>query len=449
MPLELFLSPEKIQLFEENIPIKFFQMANRLENSEEILSKEEFKQATLGVHIYKNGVTFCIHPAHKDVSISYVETYQGAFSKEVILQYLKNFDDKLKNSHPDIQILATTFSFPGPIDNDVVEIPNWWATGDNHFSKRDFSNLSICQKQVNIINEIQALGHGLISTDEFYGLEDDFAPLWKPPAMDVMPTLYPLYFSSEAAAVLQIAFGLGAAFIVPIDSSDSYRVIASEWGHSQIQICGPEEAAYPEESGIVKFIRERKGAAVEWEDICSSRGLRNCYEYYLLHQQQNSPQTSVNQANSSNNNSLNTPLSTLTNSLNSNNNSNSTAINTIVDPLTEIEKDPNDPIASKALTMHFKFLMRFARQCSVSFKCKSVFIKYSVFNGGTQCIQKHIALCRDEFMHFTKSEWVSNVSVFVQTSNRNISSMGVMYHAFLGLARSENDETISISKLDQ
>jgi hypothetical protein len=43
-------------------------------------------------------------------------------------------------------------------------------------------------------------------------------------------------------------------------------------------------------------------------------------------------------------------------------------------------------------------------------------------------------------MHFTKSEWVSSVSVFVQISNKNISAHGVMYHAFLRLARSESDE---------
>lgn len=379
------------------------------QESFDILQNDEFKQSTLGVHICKNGISFCLHPAHQDVSISHIQEKKGSFSKEQILAILKDFDETLKQKLPSIQILATTLSFPGPIENNVVEIPNWWASGDNHFQKSDFEHLSFAQKQVNFINEIQALGHGLISTDEFYGLEDDFAPLWKPPAMDVMPTLYPLYFSSEAAAVLQIAFGLGAAFIVPIDSSDSYRVIASEWGHSLVQICGPEEAGYEEETALMKFITERKGAAVEWEDICSARGLRDCYEFEIKDTQS---QTDGGK---------------------------------LIDPISEIEKDPSDPIAAKALTTHFKFLMRFARMCAISFTCKSIFITYSVFNGGTQCLQRHIAMCRDEFMHFTKSEWVSNVSVFVQTSQRNISAMGVMYHAFLGLARSESDERSPIN----
>jgi hypothetical protein len=47
-------------------------------------------------------------------------------------------------------------------------------------------------------------------------------------------------------------------------------------------------------------------------------------------------------------------------------------------------------------------------------------------------------------MHFTKSEWVSNVSVFVQTTDRNLSAMGVMYHAYLGLTRSESEENIFV-----
>ena len=383
-------------------------MAEREKTDDSILQNEEFKQSTLGVHICKGGITFCLHPAHQDVSFSHIFEKKGFLSKQEILAELSAYDDKIFSLVPNIQILATTFSFPGPIDNDKVEIPNWWATGDNHFSKSDFAHLRLAKGQVSFINEIQALGHGLISTDEFYGLEDDFAPLWKPPAMDVMPTLYPLYFSSEAAAVLQVAFGLGAAFIVPIDSSDSYRVIASEWGHSLVQLCGPDEPGYEEERALTKFIAERKGAAVEWEDICSARGLKNCYDFEAQNMQmQNEGAKPVNS-------------------------------------IEEIERDPAEPIAAKALTTHFKFLMRFARMCAISFTCKSVFITYSVFNSGTQCLQRHIAMCRDEFMHFTKSEWVSNVSVFVQTSDRNISSMGVMYHAFLGLARSESDESVPI-----
>lgn len=383
-------------------------MEKNQQNNKEVLLKPEFQQSTLGIHICKNGISFCLHPAHQDVSISYIQTENGALSKDEILQKIKEFDEMIYSYVENIKILATTISFPGPIDNDAVEITNFWATGDNHFSRTDFTNFKCCKgNYLCMINEIQALAHGLISTDEFYGLEDDFAPLWKPPAMDVMPTLYPLYFSSEAACVLQIAFGLGAAFIIPIDSSDSYRVIASEWGHSQLQLCGPEEAQYEEENALMNFIRSKKGAAVEWEDICSSRGLRNCYDFELSKQ----PNLAQDQK-------------------------------AIVDQIVEIIKDPNDAIASKALATHFKFIMRFARQCAISFKCKSVFIRYSVIDDGLQYLQKHIALCRDEFMHFTKSEWVSNVSVFVQTSNRNISTMGVMYHAFLGLARSESDERV-------
>ena len=370
-------------------------------SNQDVLQRAEFQQSTLGIHIYKKGITFCMHPAHQDVSFTYTYFKPGVFSKSQIFQELKDFHITLTSYLPHIKILATTISFPGPIDNDTVVIPNWWSTGDNHFSRSDFQGLCFIEgSQVSFINEIQALGHGLISTDEFFGLEDDFAPLWKPPALDVMPTLYPLYFSSEAAAVLQVAFGLGAAFIVPIDSSDSYRVIASEWGHSLVQLCGPDEPGYDDELQLTRFIAAKKGAFVEWEDICSARGLENCYAYETREQ----------------------PIE-------------GSAIDII-------ERDPTDSYAAKALATHFKFLMRFARMCSISFNCKSVFMTYSVFSGGTHCLQKHVATCRDEFMHFTKSEWVSGTSVFVQTSDKNISALGVMYHAFLGLARSESDERI-------
>jgi glucokinase len=241
---------------------------------------------------------------------------------------------------------------------------------------------------------MEALGYGLLSIDEFYGLEDDFVPLWKPPSHEVMPTLYPFFFSNEPSTVLQIAHGLGAAFLIPFNSSDSYRVIPSEWGHSIVQLCGPEEQGYSEELNLIDFISQKKNGPVEWEDICSSRGLCYCYEFE--------------------------------------------AKETISEDIIKlIENDESDFIASKALANHFKFLMRFARMCAIGFTCNSVFIHYSVFNGGVQCLQKNFVQCREEFMHFTKGEWVSNVSVFIQTSNNNLSGNGVMYHSLLKTSRSE------------
>jgi hypothetical protein len=187
--------------------------------------------------------------------------------------------------------------------------------------------------------------------------------------------------------------------------------MASEWGHSLVQLCCPDEPGYEEELALMRFIGSRQQHAVEWEDVCSSRGLINCYEFELRSVLPTEGSEPIN-------------------------------------PIAEIERDTSEPIVTKALTTHFKFLMRFARMCAISFMCKSVFITYSVFAGGTQALQRHIAMCRDEFMHFTKSEWVSNVSVFVQTTEKNISAMGVMYHAYLGLARSESDEQIAMDGPD-
>ena len=69
----------------------------------EILQNEEFKQSTLGVHISKNEVSFCLHPAHQDVSISHIQEKKGSYSKEQILLLLKEFDDALRNYFTAIQ----------------------------------------------------------------------------------------------------------------------------------------------------------------------------------------------------------------------------------------------------------------------------------------------------------------------------------------------------------
>lgn len=149
---------------------------------------------------------------------------------------------------------------------------------------------------------------------------------------------------------------------------------------------------------LISYISQKKNGSVEWEDIISSRGLISCYEFESK--------------------------------------------DTRSDTISFIENNMNDPVVIKALTTHFKFLMRFARMCAIAFKCKSVFIHYSVFQDCVSCLQKHAGLCRDEFMHFTKSEWVSNVSVFIQSSQNNLSSNGVMYHALLRALGNEAQEDI-------
>lgn len=398
----------------------------RTNRTKDVLKKEEFRQSVLGINVSASGVTFCLHSASQDDSDLYIQFEKGKFSKEEILKKIEDFDNMINSFDPSISILSTTISFPGPVENDTVEITNWWLTGDNHFTVDDFSVFKCCNsKKFSMINDIRAYGQAIISIDELYGLEDDFLPLWKPPSMDQMPQLYPLYFASDAAVVMQISSGLGAAFIIPMDSTNSYSVISSEWGHSVLQICGPEEPQYEEELELVSFIRNKKGAAAEWEDVCSCRGLKICYDFELWKK--------MNENSQSNN------LKSLYNHSTSDE----------FEIIREIMKDSDDPIVKKAFEIHFKFIMRFAKTCAVGFKCKSVFITYSVFNDGPKYLQKNLAICRDEFMHFTRSEWVSNVLVFVQCSDKNLSALGALYHAFNELAKIESKTSSPLSEIDK
>jgi hypothetical protein len=340
-----------------------------------------------------------------------VKEEEGVMTKQRILECLQAFKQFISKAGPNkIQIHAVTYCLPGRVEGDKVVVPHW-VDGEEEirFEQSEFATIELSESRAaELINEIQALGHGLISTDEFFGLEDDFTSLWKPPAMDIAPTLYPLYFSSDAATVIHVAKSLSVAFIVPIDSVDSYRVIASEWSHALVQVCGPDEPGYQEELRLKEFIAKRKNGEVEWEDICSAQGLNWCYEFEL--QTDGQPQVHVEGEQ--------------------------------VDVLAEIQRDLSDPIVERALRTHFKFLMRFARMCAISFTCKSVFMTYSVLDKGTELLRRHVGVCRDEFMHFTKSEWVSNVSVFVQTSEKNISAVGVMYHALTAISgNNKNKET--------
>lgn len=111
----------------------------RLHRTRDILKNDEFKQSVLGIFVSKDGITFCVHPAHLELSESYIQTENGEFSKEEILRKIDEFDNMINSIEPSIVILSTTISFPGPVKNDVVEITNWWSSGDNHFKQSDFS----------------------------------------------------------------------------------------------------------------------------------------------------------------------------------------------------------------------------------------------------------------------------------------------------------------------
>lgn len=80
--------------------------------------------------------------------------------------------------------------------------------------------------------------------------------------------------------------GLGCGAILYNPVSERHHVVEMEAGHCLIPYVG--ENAYPTAKDDIerlkylgKKIYEREGHPVEFEDICSGRGLKACYDYEI------------------------------------------------------------------------------------------------------------------------------------------------------------------------
>jgi hypothetical protein len=73
---------------------------DRQNSHEEVLQNEKSKHSALGVYISQRGITFCLRPAHQDVSVSFSQAILGEHSKADLMAGMREFHDFIYSGIP-------------------------------------------------------------------------------------------------------------------------------------------------------------------------------------------------------------------------------------------------------------------------------------------------------------------------------------------------------------
>jgi len=167
-------------------------------------------------------------------------------------------------------------------------------------------------------------------------------------------------------------------------------VLPLENGHTTLSSLGPSDPQYEEEKSLLDFISKKVYEGkhnIEWEDICSGRGIKYCYEWAVGHSTQ--------------------PL-------------------TPAEIVRQALADPPEPKAAKALFLHYKYLFRTAQQQSIGLQAKGVFLCGDNQVSNDPFVSSHALEYKEEFLCSTKSSWLTDVPIYRQIKLYNLNLLGCL-----------------------
>jgi len=175
-----------------------------------------------------------------------------------------------------------------------------------------------------------------------------------------------------------------------------HKVLPLETGHTTITTLGKNHKDKKEEEELFDYIGAKlynNQNTIEFEDVCSGRGLGYCYEFVTK------DDASVEK--------------------------NITAQEIVSKALCE---NP-DPYASKALLWHYKYLFRSAQTQCVGLQAKGVFLAgdNQVYNNSF--VTKHTNTFKEEFLNHTKRKWIEEIPFYQQTKKYNLNLHGTLFVA--------------------
>jgi len=277
----------------------------------------------------------------------------------------------------------------GPVGNHgtEVQITNYLLE-NRHLTIKDLPSALFPKKTV-FINDLVAACEGIIALGEDGRLSEFFQPLWSPFQEDIVK----LSLKNVTYVVMAMGTGLGSAVLLP--QSTTHSVLPTENGHTSLTPLGPFHPDYKEECELLEFISKKiygGQQSIEWEDICSGRGLVSCYQFLTRNDVNISDKIS--------------------------------ALDVVQQAL-----EQSDPKAEKALLLHYKYLFRISQQQSIGMIAKGVFLAGDNQVSNDSFVIKHIPYFKEEYLRSTKKEWILETPVYRQTKSYNLNLLGCLHYA--------------------
>jgi len=253
-----------------------------------------------------------------------------------------------------------------------------------------------------LINDLEGTCEGIISLAQGQDIHEFFQPLWSlSSSNECTNQLQPINY-----VVLAMGTGLGCGLIRYDSSKGRHFVFPLETGHTTLTTLSTSNNNSKEEQSLLSYLSDRIYSGqfcIEWEDICSGRGLVHCYQW-LTYQRK-----------------LEHDLSS---SLDS-----ETNLDAMEVARRALSSSNPDVLAIRAMYLHYSYLIRCAQQLCVGLVAKGVFLAgdNQVFND--PFVSEHGKKLEQDFLMHSKQAWLQGIPVFRQIKKYNLNLLGCIYVA--------------------
>jgi len=270
----------------------------------------------------------------------------------------------------------------GPITNqNQVVVTNYH--GEKNLGVADLDDFIFPHRNSIFINDLEGTCAGIQAVNQYGELSKYFSLLWGP-SSKVKADLDPHH-----NLVLAMGTGLGTAALISNFTTSHHTILPMEGGHVYVTELGEKNQKYSRERDMIHFISDKLyggSHTIEFEDICSGRGLRYVYEFLTGKPNVNAEEIAA----------------------------------------LALQGDEN---SLEAFRIHYRFLLRNAQNLSVALQTKRVFLA-----GGNQVNNKAILDIitpdlQQEFLNHVKTDWLKPVYVFTQIQDENFNILGALYMA--------------------
>lgn len=280
--------------------------------------------------------------------------------------------------------LSAALALAGPIQEggDTVEITNY--IGEKRLKKKQLPShmFSTCY----FLNDLESCCYGILhiglagKMSEYF--VDGFEPYQKG---DVKKSMK---FNPINHAILAMGTGLGTGVLLFKDSQ--FHVLALEAGHCKATFPGRASPDREKDVARLEYLSKKiynSQHSIEFEDICSGRGLQSCYEFEIS--------------------------------------------KTELKPLTSreigVQSIEGNRYAQEAMLAHYRYLMKAAQNITVMTVCKSVFFVGDNQVNNEPFFNQHCKTLQEEFYAHVKSDWLKEITAFRQVESCNFNLQGAFY----------------------
>jgi len=305
--------------------------------------------------------------------------------------------------------ISAVVSVAGPVTENGRKVSLTNYIGEKDLTVDDLPSILFNAGSTRFLNDLASTCQGINSLAEDGRINKYFDQLWSP-----YPVPADLRLNPTNYLVLSMGTGLGCG-VLAILPNGIHEVIALETGHLTVTTVGPNEPGYAQEVQFLEWLSQKIYGgrhAVEWEDICSGRGLQSCYQYMVR-----------------------------------NDASSDKTLSSEIIAKRAVE-EVHDPHCRSALFLHYKFLFRTAQELCVGLNCKSFFL-----TGDNQISNNPFVktMCEEllaEFRNHPKRHWIEDNVCFRQTRRTELNLRGALYsaRAIALIAKAEKDVTRSERK---